>query len=219
MAKLPADVERLRQKLPKHPGIREELGEAACKLLNDSPELAAMWRAIERRSEKRDPWVAIFLGFVKEASQLPPFHYVSAEDRRRLGNRIQRLSGELTKLLDENELTEHLIFSNGKMFHGFFFYEDFGESNRARIDQAGEVRLKISDVIRESAKRSRERIKEEPGRGKVGRNVRAVRFARMVAERNLSYYGEKLYSVTATATNAVYGTDYSESDISNLMVR
>jgi hypothetical protein len=219
MAKLPAAVERLRQKLPKHTEIRDEFGEAACKLLDDSPQLAAMWRAIERRSEERDPWVAIFLGFVKGAAELPPYHYLKRSERLELVAQIMGTAGLLARLLEENQLDCHLIHSSGHIFNGFYFYEGFGESNRARIDADGAQKAPASRVIKMVASRAKEKISNEPVRGKVGRNVRAIRFVRMIAARFTGYYGQPLLPVIRAAVNTIFDTDYSEGDIQNLLTR
>ena len=65
MPQLPSEVERLRRKFTQNAELREEFGDAASKLFRCEPDVVAMWKAIEKRSEKRDPWVLIFLRLVK----------------------------------------------------------------------------------------------------------------------------------------------------------
>ena len=55
------------------------------------------------------------------------------------------------------------------------------------------------------------------GKARGGRNAGAVRFARQLAEMNRFFYGGPLNTVVATATNALFGTNYQPSDIRNLL--
>lgn len=183
-----------------------------------------MWLALEKREEKRevlddDLWVWGFLEAAAAASNLPPYHYLPVRGRRKLTKTIASLATRLAKILEANELDAHLIHSDGKMFNGFYLYEDFGESNQARIDEAGTNELKLSVLIQEIAERVQEKITEEPVRGKSGKNVRAIRFVRLIANRNKRMYGAPLNGVTATAANAIFGTSYGESDIRKLLSR
>ena len=220
MAELPDDVVRVKRSLSRDPS--NELTEIAGKLIADSPELVAMWRTLDRRKYPHDPpgiWVLQFLDMAREASSLPPFHYKSAKGRRELADTIKDLATRLTRALEVNGLDAHLIHNDGKMFNGFFLYEDFGDSNRARIDADGLNKLKVSVLIERFAERARKKIAEEPMPGKASANVRAVRFVRIIAARNRRLYGEPLNAATAAAANAIFGISYLESDIRNLLSR
>lgn len=219
MRQLPAEVERLRLRLTQNAATRQELGDAACKLLQDEPELVAMWSAIQKRSDRQDPWASIFLGFVKEAAELPPYHYLTASRRRALAGEIERTSRQLARQLKEYQLDCNLIYSGGKIFHGFYIYEDFGESNRARIDDAETERVATSAIVLKAGKRAKEKIIGEPATGKAGKNARAIRFARMLSDRLDRYYEQPLLAVVKTATNSIFGTNYTEGDIQNLRSR
>ncbi len=218
MPKLPDAVLRFKLAIAKDPATQRDFGGIANKLIRETPELVAMWRAIERRSESRDPWVWIFLSHLLVASRLPPYQYLSAEDRRDLSSNIVRLSNRLVRLIEKNELDLTLIFGTGVNFPGFRFYEDFGEINQAQIDAAEKEKLSVCRLIREVATRATEKIKE-PVRGKAGNNVRVIRFVRSLADSNRGYYNAPLLLVVATAANALFGTEYSESDVSNLLTR
>ncbi len=50
---------------------------------------------------------------------------------------------------ERNGLDGHLIHTDGAIFNGFYIYEDFEEANRARIDAAGNKKLKISKFLNE----------------------------------------------------------------------
>ena len=119
----------------------------------------------------------------------------------------------------QNQLDVHLIHNEGGSFCGFYFYEEFGESNRYKIDKSNKQKLSVCDLISQVEERARECIRDQPLPGKGGENAKAIRFARKVALHNERAYGARLNQVTATATNAVYGTDYSSSDIAKLMNR
>jgi hypothetical protein len=178
-----------------------------------------MWRALERHENEDDPWVWIFLRAVANACTLPAFHHKSARERRELSNAIRKLASCLADTLERNGLDAHLIYNDGKLFNGFFLYEDFGESNQARIDAAGNPKLEISRLIRGVAQRAERKIADEPMRGKSGANARAIRFVRLIASRNKGRYGKPLNAVTATAANAVFETSYAESDVRKLLSR
>ena len=178
-----------------------------------------MWRAIERRSRQDDPWVGIFLGFVKEAVELPGYHYSNRAERLKLSQQIADTARQLSDLLKQNQLDCHLIHLSGLNFNGFYIYEEFGESNRARMDASEIQKLPVSQIIHMAVERARERIKAEPVRGKGGRNARPIRFVRHLAASLERYYGQPLVAAVGTAANTIYGTDYSPGDIQNLLSR
>jgi hypothetical protein len=218
MAKLPTDAIAVKRALSRNPSHR--LFPVAEKLLADTPPLVAMWRALEKREVRdNDPWVWGFLEASADAANLPPYHYVSANERRKLIKTITSLATSFAGMLETNRLDAHLIHSDGKIFNGYFFYEDFGEPNQARIDADGTNKLKVSVLIKSIADRAEKRITEEPPRGKTGTNVRAIRFVRVIAKRNFVIYREPLNAVTAAAANAIFGTSYGESDIRKLLSR
>lgn len=180
-----------------------------------------MWRTLEKRSiqDGDSLWVWAFLEAATDARNLPPYHHMSAMERRKLAKVITDSASKLARMLVANELDAHLIHSDGKMFNGFYFYEEFGESNRARIDDAGTNKVKVSELIESIAKRATTKIADEPLRGKSGTRARAIRFARLIARRNLRWYREPLNAVTAAAVNALFDTSYEESDIRKLLSR
>jgi hypothetical protein len=204
---LPEAVQRLKRNLSNEPEFLRELGSVADKLLRETPALKAMWQAIASRSDPRDPWVMIFLSAAKGASELPAFYYKPGTERRKLSSDIERAPNRLTRLIEENGLDAHVIYSNGVNFNGFYVYEGFGESNRARIDATEAKKLAFTQLIKFAACYAQERIAEVRARGKSRRNVRAIRFARLLAENNNSYYAERLLAVTAAGNrNGIHST-------------
>ena len=156
-------------------GPPNELSAVANKLMADTPELSAMWRSLERKGSQEDNlWVWAFLRSAAAANNLPPYHYVSAEGRRKLSKSIVDLASNLAGLLEDNELDAHLVYINGRIFNGYYTYEDFGESNRAQMDAAGDPKLKFSKLLAGIAKRSKEKIANEPIAGKAGRPFTAL---------------------------------------------
>ena len=218
MAELPQDVKRAKHVLSLDPS--HELTQIAEKLVADTPELMAMWQALESRRHPDDQdWVWAFLRQAADACNLPPYHYKSAADRRDLSNEITDLACRLARALRVNGLDAHLVQNEGKLFSGFFFYEDFGDSNRASIDTGGTSKLEVSVLVERIAERAQKKIADEPIPGKAGPNAHAIRFIRIIAARNKRWYGKPLNAVTATAANAIFGTTYQESDIHNLLNR
>ncbi|HEY8095138.1 MAG TPA: hypothetical protein VIE65_03475 [Methylobacter sp.] len=198
------------------------LREIAKKLITDDIEIVKMWEALQRRDTNPDQywhWVNGFLSAVNDANTLPAYHYLNKQSRKDLITRINELAGEFARVLKVNELDGQLIFLDGKMFNGFHLFEDFGESNQAQINVAGVEKLAVSWIIEAIATRAIEKIQNEPQEGKKSKNVRAVRFVRALAKRNMLWFNEPLLAVLATAANALHDTEYTEADISKLLNR
>ena len=220
MNELPKDVRRAKAAISR--GMYSEWAGIADKLICDAPDLVAMWRELERLKCIDDPppiWVWHFLRASFDASNLPPYHYKSKAERRDLVKNITTSADCLVRTIKANGLDVSLIHNDGKLFNGFFFYEDFGESNRASIDADKVNKLRVSELIESFATRAKAEIEEEPMPGKKGANVMAIRFVRMIGKNNQRMYGKPLNTVTATATNAIFATSYTPSDISNLLKR
>lgn len=215
---LPEAVLKVKRYLEERP--EEPAAEVADRLIHPSPELISMWRSLEEsKAGEDDLWVWAFLEVATRAYQLPRFHHYSAKQRQDLARKINKLTSTLASEIEQNGLDFHLIYSGGKLFPGFYVYEDYGESNQARIEATGLSKLQATDFIRQLSARCEERLLVEPVSGKAGVNAQAIRFLRMIAKRNEMMYGSPLHRVTATATNAVYGTSYEESDIAHLLNR
>ena len=219
MSKLPEQVREMRDKLaryPSHPRFK-----IAQKLINENPENILMWKSLERRRgiNKDDFWVWSFLGAALKASKLPPYHYMPLRDRNELSNQIDLLSKKLSQALKANDLDVHWIFTDGTTFNGFYIFEDFGETNQERIEAAGTLKLRVSEQLKFIAERSRNILAEQPLPGKAGKNVKAIRFIRIMAKLLCQLYGTPLNSVLMAAANSIFETQYSESDIHKLLSR
>ncbi len=62
-------------------------------------------------------------------------------------------------------------------------------------------------------------LEETALEGKVGKNVHAIGLIRFLARHHKLMFGETLNSVLKTAAFAIYGVEYSDQDISNLLRR
>lgn len=218
MADLPAEVVRFRDALIRDP--QHELAEVAIKLIQETPDLVAMWNAYECREDGRDPWVWIALEAAKEASSLPQYHYQSKADRHKLIELVNRLSTQLSQMLKDNDLDAHLIHLDPILWNGFYFFEDFGKFNRARIDAEEVNKVEFTKLLSSIAKRCEQKIETEPPKGgKAGRNVKAIRFARIMLARHERLYGQPLNHSVAAATNAMFDTRYDDSDMRKLISR
>lgn len=218
MSNLPKQVQRVRLYLSKDRS--NECYEVACKLIEEQVDLVSMWKAIERRGDPDDDlWVWSFLGSALYASDLPPYHYMSLKDRKELSDQITALSKKLARLLTVNDLDAQLVSIDGKLFNGFYFFEDFSEKNQRTINEEKMLKVKISDVLYDTVDRAQRKIKEEPLPGKSGRNVKPIRFIRLMAQRNYRLYGTPLNEVIAISANRLFDTAYQESDICKLLSR
>jgi hypothetical protein len=194
--------------------------EVATKLIAEDPNLVAMWRSLEKRNRSGDDlWISAFLTAIADAVVLPAYHYLSGAKRRALEKSISVLANELAKTLESNKLDVNLIYIDNLSVRGFYAFEDFGDTNRQRIDADNRVKLHSTRLLREIAERSATKIRHDPLPGKAAKNAAAIHFARRVAARNVWAYGKPLNDVVATATNALFGTSYSAQEIEKLRSR
>ena len=217
LMKLPDQVTGIMAQLMEDP--THELADITKLLITkDDPDIVAMWVALEsRRFHADDLWVWGFLSDAEKARTLPPYHYKNKADRTELSDKIGKHAKALTRLLKVNNLDVNIIFGLDQIFNGFHLYEDFGGSNRTRIDDADTDKLKFTDLVATVAERATTTIETEPQQGKIGRNARAVRFIRTMGERNYFLYKTALNKIVATATNALFETSYNESAISEIL--
>lgn len=159
--------------------------------LEDNPvDLVGMWLTLENRSNnpEDDLWVWSFLRSAEAAYNLPSFHNKNALGRKELSDSILKLTRELSSELTRNDLDCHFVSLDGVLFNGFYIYEDFGDSNRERIDDKSIKKMKFSDLLKFVAERSKKKIDDEPIPGKSGKNANAIRFARLIVDRNYQLY-------------------------------
>lgn len=217
MLGLPKEVIEFRDRLNREPIV--ELTEVASKLIQETSELVAMWKAYEKRKRADEPWVWIVLNRAKDASSLPSYHYLSRADRNDLIAKIKDSSANLSETLRTNDLDAQMLYANEAVWKGFFIYEDFGDSIRASIDDEEMYMVHFSKLLFWFAERCERKLTEEPEKGKSGKNVKAVRFARAMCKNHGYRYQTPLHGVVATATNAMFGTSYESSDIRKLISR
>ncbi|WP_224983565.1 hypothetical protein [Geomonas agri] len=191
----------------------------------EQPALLEMWVTLEKYEMKNprfheiseDCWVYIFLEKVASAMDFPRAHDKNTADRLELSDSISKLSSELANLLRRNELDCHIVHLPGPIFKGFMVYEDLVQKRQDRIDSQGMIKVKFSEMLNVIAGRAKDIIAEAPTSGKFGTNAAARRFARIINDHNINRYGSPLFHVTATATNALYGTNYVKGDIHALV--
>jgi hypothetical protein len=217
-SKLPEQVQKVKCVLARNPSNPHF--EVAQKLINDTPDHILMWKSLERHEIVHDNfWVWAFLEAASNACTLPPYHYMSLKDRNDLSDRIDSLSKELSRTLKVNGLDVHMVYARGTVYNGFYCFEDFTESNQERIEADNAEKLSISELLKNLSERSKSIIADEPLPGKAGKNVKAIRFIRLMAKRNFMFYKTPLNKVIATAANSIFETQYSESDIRKLLSR
>lgn len=201
-------------------GIAQKLTAPANK--DDLPSLEKMWKSVQKAAEKRyelhdHMWAHNFVSAVFHASNPPPYFYKNRKEQKELVSEIERSAKRLSRILEENQLDFQLIHTPSGMFKGFAFYEGFSEANRARIDRDKVDKLKMSVLLPYLAAQATEEISYSYTKGKTGKRVKETRFIRFLAKNNTMVYGSPHYAIIAAAAFAVYGVEYSESDIANLV--
>ena len=231
---LPGAVERVKAEIQKAPNFKKvaKKKDSYLKLLSgESDNLKKMWLSLEREEKKlakvngsfvHDDWVWTFLRHCMNTIDLPPYHLMSSKERQVLSDKIASLSDKLAGILKKNKLDAHLVSNTGKMFNGFFVYEDFGESNQQRIDDMKLRKLKLSKSIEITSERAKKKIADEPlpkrnvdkdkNRTEAERSsyTKARRFIYYMYWRNMDRYGQHLSQVIATATNTIFDTVFKD---------
>lgn len=123
-------------------------------------------------------------------ARLAEHYYISIEDRKNLIERVNAHTKEL--------ITIHNAY-------------DFSAKNIGNISFVDSLEFMAQQVIQE--------LERTTLTGKAGKNVHTIRFIRILALHNKMMCGETLNSVLKTAALAIYGIEYSDSDISNLLNR
>ncbi len=188
------------------------------------PETVRMWSSLAKRVDPSDAncFVGMYLAALHAIVHPPAYLALLAADRRALGKRIAAQAAALANDLRVSGLDSTVIFGAGKLFHGFYFVENFGHSNQARIREAEPTdrnTVTLSRLIDAGAERAAGLLKEAPRRGKAGTNAAAIRVLREIEALHRSWYGAPLNSVVVTVTNRLMGTNYGESDVRNLVQR
>jgi len=197
-----------------------ELSDIGSKLIRKTPELSDMWKSLERRKEGADDgWVWAFLETTKAYSELPRYHNKTLNERGEAAVKIMELASNLATKLKANDLDGHIVNCEGKLFNGLYVYEDFTDSNQARIDLANSNKVLMSGLVVSIAKRAEEILLSASVPGNQSTNAAARRFIRLLCDRNKMLYDSPLNKVAATAANAIFGTSYSESSIPGILNR
>lgn len=183
-------------------------------------EVVKMWESLERRKQGSDQlWVWGFLEIINNLLNLEDHHFLGRVERDELSERIASKAKSLIRDLERHNLDCSVIYSDDPIFQGWYFSEDFGEKNQKKIIEAGTKKIKASEVINAICERSTLALKSSSLKGKVGKNSKAIKFIRLLADRNILLYGTPLNSVIATVTNVFFETNYYESDIRKLLSR
>ena len=192
-------------------------------LLNDTHDLGVMWRSVEKHHESYPgdlprQWVYDFLWRAHGSMQEPGYLRLNAADRKSTAAKIEKLTAELTKILEQNGLDFRLVDNRGHNFNGHYILDDFSEKLRLGMEEENADHIiSATRVLSAISQRSREKLLDDSIRGKSGANAEAIRFARRLVE-SLSFGGlrDPLNQVVATATNTLYGTEYTAGHIVNL---
>lgn len=215
------DVQRKLSKLLEH-----DLKPIADKLIGNGPDLVRMWKqlykcgATTQNGYYDDLWVWAFLEEAGTASARPTVELLSEKRKQALSEEIEFLASKLSNLLTDNGLDAHLIYIEGPRTNGFCLYESATDRVRLSVGESRNQMLNIATgALPMISEYCREVIAVNQATGTSVRNALAIRFARLMAVRNHDRFGDALTGAIATATNAIYETNYSASDIMNLLSR
>ena len=188
-------------------------------------EYIAMWRSLFKAEQENcagdsNQWVYDFLDSVVEAHKLPPYFYISKKERDNLITRIQKHTKELEKIYDRNGFNQDIISNDGQFFGGFSSYDIIKDESGTKIIDCGRPpKASVLDALHLFAERAEDEIRDVSSNGKAGTGIEHRRFVRQLAQRNKYAYDRPLYPVIKTAVFALYGVEYEDSDISNLLHR
>lgn len=211
----------------------------------DLSKLQKMWATVKKHHPEikspvpEDKWVYNFLGAVFFSSKkLAPYFYMNKTTMDLLLDDIRKTSRHLRYLFNDNGLDAHLIKHGetqvSNFFHGnngFYIYEDFSVEDDPHfedwshpagtevIDQSECSGIALSRIIDLFAQWAEKEILTVSEIGKNGKNVKAARFARTLVRKNKMLFHQPLNEVVATAAWAIYGVEYSDADVSNLVNR
>jgi len=199
-----------------------ELSEVSAKLIDEkNADLVKMWWSLYRGPtvDRDDLYVWTFLQQAHDACHLPSYTYLTHSERSELCSRVQKISGELQRILIANDLNFHLVASHDTFTNGIFVYEDLSESRQHSMDQSGFPKVAFDALLGHASNRLLSQMHEVRALGKKGQAQRARVFCRILSARIFRLRGTPLLEVVATAANTLYGTDYRKGDISNLLNR
>lgn len=170
---------------------------------------------------KSKDWVLNFLDAVHLLRMQPKHSYLSNEERKDLINQIKKHTKKLKKLYVMNGLNADLISNDGQFFHGFVPEEGtfigFGKKEKNDLKVRDLSKVSIAETLDFFEDFSLDEIQTAARKGKKGKTMREARFIRELAKRNQYRYGDPLYSVIQTATEASYGHKYGMPGIHTLI--
>ncbi len=183
-----------------------------------------MWCALLKEEAKYggdvdNNWVYSFIDSVIEADTLPEHAYISAIDRKDLLDNIKKYTSSLTQIYKTYGFDDPIITNDGQFFHGFTSHKVL-DNNMGRFTEIEKAKVSVNDTLEYFAERAIEEINEYSHKGKKSEDIKAIRFIRLLAERNSARYnGATLNLVLKTAIFSVHGAEYQDSDISNILNR
>lgn len=186
--------------------------------------LKRMWWSLEAAIKKQPPrlgspkehWVHFFVSYASAYSNMPRYYYQTKSQRKKLVEDLKKLTGRLGKKLKDNKLDLRLAHSDSRDI--LYFYErlDFLDNHKAgksplekptvteMLNRLVQSLEKEVASLRKSRTDSFEKIRPFVlGMGKYLKNV----------------HGANLTTALATATNAVFSTNYTAADIHHILKR
>lgn len=178
-----------------------------------------MWQSLfrmkrEYHNSKSSDWVYLFLDDIIDSKKELPYFYYNNAQRTSLLKKLKKHTDALKIIFEDSGLNAALISNDGQFFHGFYSYDDKGDPI---MENGLRPKVAISDVLEFFLSYAEEEVSESAQKGKVVERQKSNRFVRCMAARNLDRYGKILAQVIATAAFAIYGQEYTESDIANLV--
>ncbi len=194
----------------------------------NSLDLKKMWLKFEKLEPYEDEkgiygfrchWVYRVLDRILFAQNTPAYYLMNAKDRSDLKSDIKKTSAELIKKYRTYDLDANIFFNPSKIRGNWHVYEDFRDEHKAQIDDDNIDKIEVSTIINFFSNRAEALIDDVTSQAKISKNVKAIYFIRKMYDCNLERYDKPHYSIIRVLSNALYTTEYEDSDIHKLCNR
>jgi hypothetical protein len=177
------------------------------KKFDDAAEVIRMWSSFKRRKKEFGSRnIMSFLEAAHDAIRLPAFYLATAKERSTLSKQVKDHFANLTSILRTNELdVSFMPESRPKLTAPPWVPGPSEDLNRFLMLRLSTMLVNMSDRVLG--------VLADAETLRKGTTAEAVYFSRKITEFNRVYFGKALYAATAAATNRLFATQYSASEI------
>jgi hypothetical protein len=193
--------------------------------LHREESLKKMWISLEKANQKEQEasrespnniFIEYFVGLTSGYAKLPAYCYQTVSRRKQTIKEIKKLTGQLAKILQHNQLDHRLAYSDQR--NGLYFYERLGFIENQKANLMKTEMPRISEMLGRLAESVEKDLKSEKNR-RSDKHTCARRFVRCMGAYLKSAYGTPMNSVLIAATAAMFDIEYDESDIRKILKR